>query len=108
MNIKPVFSDEVCRKLAGLGRTEDVKFSPDGRRLAIAGFNCNKILILELDCDFTDIHKNVVISDFVEISSLSLKNPHGLAFLDDKTLIVANRKGGASVLRLPPRGAVKR
>ena len=108
MNIKPVFSDEVCRKLAGLGRTEDVKFSPDGRRLAIAGFNCNKILILELDCDFTDIHKNVVISDFVEISSLSLKNPHGLAFLDDKTLIVANRKGGASVLRLPPRGAVKK
>ncbi|CAH1090699.1 glycosyltransferase [Candidatus Nitrotoga sp. 1052] len=108
MNIKPVLSDEVCRALAGLGRTEDVKFSPDGRRLAIAGFNCNKILILEVDFDFTDIHKNVVISDFVEISSLSLKNPHGLAFLDDKTLIVANRKGGASVLKLPPRGAVNK
>lgn len=108
MNIKPVLSDEVYRVLARLGRTEDIKFSPDGRRLAIAGFNCNKILILEVDFDFTDTHKNLVISDFAEISSLSLKNPHGLAFLDNNNLIVANRKGGASVLRLPPRGAVEK
>ncbi len=103
-----ILSYEVRRALVGLGRTEDVKFSPDGRRLAIAGFNCNRILILEVDQEFNDVQKNVVINDFVEISSQSLDNPHGLAFLDDKTLIVANRKGGASVIMLPPRGSVNR
>jgi hypothetical protein len=46
MNIKSILSYEVCRALAGLKRTEDVKFSPCGRRLVIAGFNCNKIPIL--------------------------------------------------------------
>ncbi|MEO6421967.1 MAG: hypothetical protein ABIR84_04600, partial [Candidatus Nitrotoga sp.] len=105
MNIKPKLSDEVCKALVGLGRTEDLKFSPDGRRLAIAGFHSNKILILEVDCSFTDSYKSVVINDFVEISTPGLKNPHGLAFLDDKTLIVANRTGGASVLLLPLRNA---
>jgi glycosyltransferase involved in cell wall biosynthesis/WD40 repeat protein len=105
MIINQILSNEVSLALARLGRTEDVKFSPDGRRLVIAGFDRNKILILEVDCLFTDTHKNVVINDFVEISSISFKKPHGLAFLDDKTLIVANREGGASVLMLPPRNA---
>lgn len=40
-----------------MGRTEDVKFSPDGRRLVIARFNCNKILILEVDCHCTETYK---------------------------------------------------
>ena len=42
-------SDEVLRALAAVGRTEDVQFSPDGKRLAIAGFAESRILILEVE-----------------------------------------------------------
>jgi hypothetical protein len=42
-------SKEVWRVLEDLGRTEDVKFSPDNRRLAVAGFAKSKLVILVAD-----------------------------------------------------------
>ncbi len=42
-------TDEVRQAIARLGRTEDLAFSPDGRRLAIAGFARNRILVIDVE-----------------------------------------------------------
>lgn len=41
VSFKP--NDDAKATLASLGRTEDVQFSPDDRRLAIVGFKHNKV-----------------------------------------------------------------
>lgn len=104
MQIDLIASDEVMAALANLGRTEDVKFSPDNRRLAIAGFTKNKIVIFDIQLDISSARKQVLLNDFVEITSPCLREPHGLCFIDQDTLIVANRAGAVPILKLPPRG----
>lgn len=88
--------------LAGLGRTEDVMFSPNGSRLAIAGFRANRIAILDIAIADSGPAKKVVLSGAVEIAAATLRNPHGLCFLDDETVAVANRDGGVQVYAVPP------
>jgi hypothetical protein len=94
-------SDDVTKALVELGRTEDVKFSPDNRRLAIAGFTKNKILIVDSCIEETTIRKRVTLSNCITITSPSLRSPHGLCFIDNQTIIVANRDGEAAILTLP-------
>ncbi len=84
------------------GRTEDVRFSPDGRRLAIAGFKRNQILLLE--CEFSSLSGNrprVGLHGHQLISSSGLIQPHGVSFADNDHLLVANREGNVVLLRLP-------
>ena len=97
---------EVWGALKDLGRTEDVKLSPSNRRLAIAGFAKSKLLVLDVDIVASADGKRVILTDFMEITSPSLLRPHGLFFIDEETLVVANRRAGASILRLPASGAV--
>jgi DNA-binding beta-propeller fold protein YncE len=99
-------SEEVWGVLKDLGRTEDVKFSPNNRRLAVAGFAKNKLVVLDVEIAVSAAGKGVALTDFMEIRSSSLHAPHGLCFIDDTTLIVANRGGEAPILRLPPSGTV--
>lgn len=103
--IKISASNEARNALVELGRSEDVKFSPDNRRLALAGYNKNKILIVSISMDESSSGKRVTLSDAMILSSPSLKSPHGLSFIDDRTLVVANRAGGVSLLKLPEMGA---
>jgi hypothetical protein len=51
MRIEVSASPNVKAVLARLGRTEDVTFSPSGRRLAVAGFGHNTVLILDVALD---------------------------------------------------------
>jgi len=44
---------------------------------------------------------HVTLTGGVELSSPALSSPHGLDFIDDDTLIVANRDGGVAVFKLP-------
>ena len=68
--------------MANLGRTEDVQFSPDNRRLAIAGFKQNKVLILDIEIK-TSISKIFILcEDWLEITSPSFNYPHGLFWID--------------------------
>lgn len=99
-------SKEVWGGLKALGRTEDVKFSPNNRRLAVAGFARNKLVVFDVEIATSAAGKRVILTDFIEITSSSLHAPHGLFFIDEETLIVANRGGEAPILRLPPSGAV--
>jgi hypothetical protein len=102
--IEFIATDEVKEALSILGRTEDVKFSPNSRRLAIAGYKKNKCLVVDIQFEFSSTCKKVLLIDFVEISSPSFQKPHGLYFIDQETLIVANRRGAVPILKLPPSG----
>ena len=88
--------------IASLGRTEDVRFSPGNRRLAIAAFNRSRIAVFDIDVTMSAAGKDVALTRAVVISSTHLKRPHGLDFIDDATLIVANREGDAAIFKLPP------
>jgi hypothetical protein len=96
---------EVRDALERLARTEDVRFSPNGKRLAIAGFARGRIAIAEVEITRDDSGPSVAVSAIEEVESPALLDPHGLDFVDDDTLVVGNRGGGVSVLRLEAAGA---
>jgi hypothetical protein len=91
--------------LASLGRTEDVRFSPNSRRLAIAAFNKSRIAVLDVTADRPGGAPGVLLTGGFEISSPAVSYPHGVDFLDDETIVVASRKGGVAIFRLPVPGA---
>jgi hypothetical protein len=87
------------RALDDIGRTEDVRFSPSGRRLAVAGFEAGRILVL--DTEIEPDQRMVRITGSLTIRSSALQRPHGLAFIDDETLLVASRDWGVAIFELP-------
>lgn len=99
--LKAIASDTVQKALANIGRTEDVKFSPDNSKLAIAGFHNNKILIIGVTIEASTPDRLIHLTDCFTITSDSLKSPHGLCFFDSKTLGVANRDGEIILFELP-------
>jgi DNA-binding beta-propeller fold protein YncE len=103
--IKYTASRKVKRALVELGRTEDLKLSPDNQRLALAGFSKDKILVIDIQFDYSATSTGILLTDYVEITSPCLKKPHGLSFMDNETLVVGNRFGDVSVLQLPPSGS---
>jgi hypothetical protein len=100
-SVEAIAPPEVLSALARLGQTECVRFSPTGRRLAIAGFGRNVVYVLDIEVASTDTDLSVTLTGFTEISCASLQDPHGLCFLDEDTLAVANRLAEVPILRLP-------
>jgi hypothetical protein len=102
-------SEAIRAGLRRLGRTEDVRFSPSNRRLAIVGFDLNSIAIVGVDITTGGSRCHVTLTDMAEFMSPCLNQPHGVDFLDDETMIVANRGGSVTMLRLPSKdGEVSR
>jgi DNA-binding beta-propeller fold protein YncE len=97
-------SNAVRSALAGTGRTEDIRFSPDNRRLVIAGYGLNRLLILQIGIEPTSTDPRVVADDFMELTSDGITDAHGIDFIDDRTLAVANRDGLVSILEVPSGG----
>jgi len=97
-------SEATHAAFAAIGRTEDVKFSPDNRRLAIAGFATSTVLLLDVKLGSAEGRRTIRLANPVAITSPELQEPHGVAFIDDEHIIVANRAGLLSIFRLPPRG----
>lgn len=97
-------TDKVNRALQQLGRTEDVKVSPDGRRIAIAGFKNNQILLVDIEPHTSGNRWKLALTDVTEITSQGLAYPHGLSFIDNALLAIANREGSLPLVRLPPAG----
>lgn len=109
--VRVQFPEPVEAALVAIGRTEDLRFSPDNHLLALAGHSKNRCLLLRVDIGHEDGDVVLSASDFLEITSDTFHYPHGLTFIDDQTLAVANRGGGVSILRLPtgePGGGVRR
>jgi 6-phosphogluconolactonase (cycloisomerase 2 family) len=93
------------RVIADLGRTEDVQFSPSNRRLAVAAFHHNRIAVFDVAITRCAGKPQVALNGVVEIEDETLKGPHGLCFLDEDTLVVANRDGSVELFRVPAAGA---
>jgi hypothetical protein len=91
--------------LAAIGRTEDVRFAPGGRRLAIACFVSAQIAVAEVEITVSGSGPEIAVAGLDLFESPELREPHGIDFLDEDTLVVANRGGGIGVFRLPPGGA---
>jgi 6-phosphogluconolactonase (cycloisomerase 2 family) len=88
-----------CQKaLHSLVRTEDIRFSPNNRRLALADYGQNRIMVFEVVLDSA---AGIALTDWLEVSSEALDHPHGLDFIDDHTLIVGNRSGNVVIFALP-------
>ena len=96
--------DEIRSAIAGIGRTEDVRFSPDGRRLIVAGFAQSKLLVLAVAVISGRAAPSVRIDGATEISSPDLHEPHGIDFAGPEHIVAANRGGTVNVFRLPPGG----
>jgi len=91
----------VRNAVASLGRTEDVRFSPSNRRLAVAGYWKNTITVFEVSIEGSKNSKSIALTDVAEISSTSFKRPHGLDFIDDEKILVTNRDGEPCIFELP-------
>jgi len=96
-------TENVNRVIANLGRTEDIKFSPNNKRLAIAEFANSKIAVLGVRIVSSSAGLLITLPYAFEISSTRLKEPHGLTFLDDDRIIVANRDRDICIFEIPPR-----
>lgn len=88
--------------VASIGRTEDIRFSPSNRRLALAGFIKNRIAIFEVSISVREGSTSVALTAGTVISSAFLKGPHGLDFIDEARLLVANRDGRACIFEVHP------
>lgn len=93
--------EHVSKAIAGLGRTEDIRFSPDQGRLAIAGFAEDRILIIDLRVSSDDSRTSIALTDCFELTSPALRSPHGIDFVGNDALIATNRNGEVPVFRLP-------
>ncbi|MCZ8259862.1 MAG: hypothetical protein O9333_07005 [Beijerinckiaceae bacterium] len=98
----PYQADEAASAaLRRIGRTEDIQFSPDNRRLAIAGAKADMILILTVDMAEVPAGGPVRLADPMLLTCPDFDFPHGLFWLDDSRIVVANRNGLAPILDIP-------
>jgi hypothetical protein len=94
-------TEPVRAALDAIGRTEDVRFSPDNRLLAIAGFKVRRCLILRVAIEAGASGPRITVDDFMTVSSDRFRAVHGVDFIDDRTIAVASRMGPVSILELP-------
>lgn len=87
--------------LAALGRTEDIRFSPDNSLAALAGYGRNTCLVVTMRIAQGNGGPSIFLDDFVEIHSPAIADPHGFDFIGNDRLVVANRTGAITIFRLP-------
>ena len=94
-------SSSVKKVISSMGRTEDVKFSPDYRWLAIAGFTLNRINLFAVEVVHDGFSRILNIHSSLVIESSSFIQPHGIEFIDNTHMVIANRQGKLHVFQLP-------
>ena len=99
MEIEYKASDEVREVIASLGRTEDVRFSPSNRRLAIAAFRQNAVAVFDVEIERVGGKPRVTLSRVATCTSPCLNYPHGL----DSTCMVTGWQQSALTSRGPVR-----
>jgi DNA-binding beta-propeller fold protein YncE len=92
-------SNDVRRAIDGIGRTEDVHFSPSNTKLAVAGFKKNTILVLTVR--FTS--DGVDIEDALTVECDDFSFPHGVFWLSENRIAVANRGRDLAIVDVPDR-----
>lgn len=98
----PFFANpDVQQAIDSIGRTEDIAFCPRNRRLALAAFSMSRLLVLDVHVPEGAPDGAIELRDHLWIHSPCLQFPHGLTWLDERTLVVANRQGQLSRFELP-------
>lgn len=92
---------DALRALQGIGRTEDVHLSPDNRRLALVGHLQHRLLVLGVRWTPGAGAPGIHLHSPQQVESSALAHPHGAFWIDDQTLMVANRQGDAPLLHIP-------
>lgn len=90
-------SDEIASALARVGRTEDVVWSPDGRRVVVVSFQLDRLGVLEV----VTADDRIEVTGLTEVRCGAFDLPHGAEFADDHHVVVASRHGGVAIVRLP-------
>lgn len=96
-----LMDSELDVEISSLGRTEDIAFSPSGDRLAIAGHLKHRILLFSIDRQSNSEGPLMRLSTPQTIESDAFLYPHGIFWVDESTIIVANRQGDACFVRVP-------
>lgn len=84
-------SPEVQNVIDSMGRTEDAKFSADGRYLAIVDFLKDKVHIFEIEIESRASKQEINLKSCLTITSDAFRLPHGLVFLGENHFVVVNR-----------------
>jgi WD40 repeat protein len=87
--------------ISAMGRTEDAAFSPDYKRLAVAGFTRDRLFLYSIRVRRQNGTKTVEIENCGVIRAKCLHQPHGIAFIGNDHLVVANRDGYIHILKIP-------
>ena len=108
-----IFNETMIRadssvSVSKMGRTEDLRFSPDRTRLAVVSFNHHKIFMFDISMMVQDSTKYIKINDCTEFKSATLKYPHGMVWIDDNTIAVTSRGGKTDIFKLPSRSSVNK
>jgi WD40 repeat protein len=77
-------------------RSEDLRHSPDGHRLAVVTTE-SKILLFALERSADGIRAELLTA----FTSPDLEAPHGIDWVDDDHVVVANRRAGLAFFHLP-------
>jgi DNA-binding beta-propeller fold protein YncE len=91
----------VAEAIQSLGRAEDVKFSPDEKSIAVAGFHRNQILLLDVEIIEPEGEVKIHIPRHTVLTCSDFRYPHGVTWMNGNTLIVANREGDIVVVNTP-------
>jgi hypothetical protein len=78
-------------------RTEDVRFSPSGQRLAVVATD-GCVIFYAVDITV----RPIALKPEVEVRSASLLVPHGIEFLTETLFVVANRNSNLAFFHMPP------
>jgi DNA-binding beta-propeller fold protein YncE len=101
LDIQYTATENVIDAVRSLGRTEDVRFSPSNRRLAVASFHRNRLVVFDIDIASSLGATQVALTGGVQLSSPALQWPHGVDFIDDDTVIVTSRGRDVALFTLP-------
>jgi hypothetical protein len=96
---------DVRASLDRAGRTEDVRISPDGRRLALACYSENAIGLAEVAVERTSSDVEVAVTGFELLRGPGVREPHGVDFVTDEVVVAANRGGSVAFYSLPEPGS---
>ena len=94
-------TDQIRHIIRRIGRTEDVKFSPDNSRFIIAEFITNKLHFFSVEFDQTVSPADITLTNYCLVTSPDIKNPHGVCFLDNERIVVCSRYGDVSIFTIP-------
>ena len=77
-------------------RSEDLRHSPNGRHLSVVTTE-SKILLFDVDVTGDRMRAEFLTA----FASADLEAPHGIDWIDDEHVVVANRRAGLAFFRLP-------